>query len=102
MVGGGSICSDCSWWGWVRRSGTDVQQIHVESEIEVGVCDVLAVVNVLYVPGLTVERFAKFAETIGEGSELAGFVGRFGVWDTGDEDQAVFQQLVNGREQAGG
>lgn len=76
--------------------GRDVQEIHVKTEIEVGIGYVFAVADVLDVPEEAIEGRTDVTEQLCEGGQLAGVVCGLFVGDTGDEEEAVLGDLGDG------
>lgn len=71
----------------------------MEAKIQVGICDVSAVPNILHVPRFAIEGIANPAELFCQRAKFAIFVGGFLVRHPSDEQQAVLDDLFNGTKQ---
>jgi hypothetical protein len=73
-----------------------VLQVHVQPQIEVSVCDVAAIDDVLHIPHLTIKRLSQLGETCSHPPDLAVRVTRVGIWYTTEEEQPRALQLRDG------
>ena len=65
----------------------------MKTQIEVGICDVLAVLDIHYIPRLTIERLSYLAQTRRELAQLALGIGGLFCWNTCKEDEPVSAKL---------
>lgn len=74
----------------------------MQTEVDIGVCDIATVFDVLDVPGLAIERPANLPKLFTELSQLALFVRSFLIGNRGDEEKTVARELGDSAEQSRG
>jgi hypothetical protein len=74
----------------------------VETKIEVGVCDVRAVADILHIEQLSVEGLTNLAEIPRELTKLTSLVAGRRVFNGRYEEDAVLRELSHGSQQAEG
>ena len=67
----------------------DGQQIHVQVQMKVGICNVLAIADVDDVPYRAVKRWPDVSEQFRQGTQLALLIGGLGIGHIRHEQNAV-------------
>lgn len=68
------------------------------AQIEVGIGNVCAVPDILYIPQLAIEGVSNLAKHLSELTSFTILVGRLGSRYSGDQKQPILSQLFNGLE----